>query len=106
MIRALPVPGEPGVKGDKGDAGLPGLSGVQIVTNTVAQATGPKYLKVICPYPKKVIGSGESTDNGYSGTVLQGFPDTEISWVARGSNPNAAVSWSLTAYAICANVSP
>jgi hypothetical protein len=104
---ATGIPGNPGAKGDKGDTGdtgVPGLSDVQIVTMTLPSATGPKYLKVICPYPKKVIGGGQSTNSGYNGTVLQGFPDTSVSWIARGSNPDAAVSWSLTAYAICANV--
>jgi Collagen triple helix repeat (20 copies) len=95
-----------GNAGPKGDAGLPGLSGVEIVTQTSPVSTGGKNVYVPCPYPKKVIGGGQSTSNGYDGTIVQGFPDSNHSWFARGMNPNAAVSWSLTAYVICANVSP
>jgi len=106
------APGSPGATGAagpaglKGDQGLPGLSGVQIAfnANTVPQAGNA--VSVVCPSGKKVVGGGQKSSTGYDGTTITGFPDTDHSWFARGTNPNAGVSWTLTAYVICANVSP
>ena len=106
------APGSPGATGAtgpaglKGDQGLPGLSGVQIAfnANTVPQAGNA--VSVVCPSGKKVVGGGQKSSTGYDGTTITGFPDTDHSWFARGTNPNAGVSWTLTAYIICANVSP
>jgi hypothetical protein len=100
------VTGAKGDKGDKGDQGLPGLAGVQILVNSSPAGTGGQAVTLVCPYPKKVVGGGQGGSQGYDGTTVEGFPDSPHSWFARGKNPNPAVTWTLTAYVICANVSP
>jgi hypothetical protein len=100
------APGAAGAKGDQGVQGLPGLSGVQIAFNVSNTGTGGKAVSVVCPSGKKVIGGGQKSSDGYDGTAVTGWPDTDHTWFARGVDPNPGVSWTLTAYIICANVTP
>ena len=102
---AAGAPGVAGAKGDKGDQGLPGLSGVQITFNASPAGPDGRAVSVVCPYGKKVIGGGQKSSEDYGGAAVTGFPDTDHSWFARGFDPNPGVTWTLTAYAICANVS-
>jgi hypothetical protein len=99
------APGATGEKGEKGDQGLPGLSGVQIVSMDSAAVTGASVVTAVCPIGKKAIGGGQRSSTGYDGTTVTGWPGSDHSWFARGTNPNPGVSWVLTAYVICANVS-
>jgi len=103
---AAGAPGTAGAKGGKGDQGLPGLPGVEIVVSSSPSGAGGHTASAVCPYPKKVVGGGQQTSQGYDGTTVEGFPDTPHSWFARGRDPNPAVSWTLTVYVMCANVSP
>jgi len=100
------APGAKGDKGDKGDQGLPGLTGVQIAFNVSPAGTGARAVSVVCPYGKKVIGGGQQSSQGYDGTAISGYPDSDHTWLARGVDPNPGVSWTLTGYIICANVTP
>ena len=103
---AMGATGPAGLKGEKGDQGLPGLSGVQILYNAGTVGAGANAITAVCPPGKKVVGGGQNASTAYDGTAITGFPNTDHSWFARGTNPNAGVSWTLTAYVICANVSP
>jgi hypothetical protein len=97
-----------GAKGDKGDPGAPGLSGVQVVT---AQKKVMNALynaqSVSCPAGKRVLGGGVRTSvvNAASGPfVYNSNPNGTTGWTAEmASSP--AQSWTMTVYAVCANVS-
>jgi len=97
-----------GAKGDKGDPGAPGLSGVQVVTaaKSVVSATSAEH-SVSCPAGKRVVGGGVSTNKivlGAGPFVYTSRPVGNASWnVGMAASP--AQSWTLTVYAVCANVS-
>ena len=99
-----------GAKGDKGDPGAPGLSGVQIVTaqKNVVNKTADE-LTATCPAGKRVIGGGNNTNKivvggGFGPLVYLSRPSSNTGWrVGMAASP--AQSWTLTVYAVCANVS-
>jgi hypothetical protein len=97
-----------GEKGDKGEPGAPGLSGVQTVSGqkSVVNSTFSE-LVVSCPAGKRVIGGGSATNKivlGAGPYVYLSRPANTTSWQV-GMAASPAQSWTLTAYAICANVS-
>jgi hypothetical protein len=100
--------GAKGDKGDKGDAGAPGLSGLQVVTGqkSVVNSTS-NDLVVNCPAGKRVIGGGSNTNKVVLGAgpyVFTSRPGNATSWhVGMAASPGQ--SWTMTVYAICANVS-
>ncbi|HEX2426601.1 MAG TPA: hypothetical protein VHI53_01670 [Gaiellaceae bacterium] len=100
--------GAKGDKGDKGDPGAPGLSGVQIVTSqkSVVNAMSSELI-VSCPAGKRVVGGGTSTNKivlGAGPFVYLSRPANTNGWHA-GMAASPAQSWTMTVYAICANVS-
>jgi hypothetical protein len=100
--------GAKGDKGDKGDSGAPGLSGIQIVTSqkSVVNSTSSE-LFVSCPAGKRVVGGGSHTNKiviGAGPFVYTSRPSNTTTWHA-GMAASPAQSWTMTAYAICANVS-
>jgi hypothetical protein len=97
-----------GAKGDKGDPGAPGLAGVQTVTtqkNVVSKTLDE--LVVNCPAGKRVIGGWGSTNKivlGAGPYVYLSRHNNSTGWQV-GMAASPAQSWTMTAYAICANVS-
>ena len=96
--------GAKGDKGDKGDAGAPGLSGLQVVAlQHSVMNSNTSNLTVFCPAGKRVIGGGSNT-NIFGPRVWTSHPVGNNAWsVAMAASP--AQSWTMTVYAICANVS-
>lgn len=97
-----------GAKGDKGDPGPPGLASVQTITaqkNVVSKTF--EELVVNCPAGKRVLGGGSATNKivlGAGPYVYLSRPTNTNGWQV-GMAASPAQSWTLTAYAICANVS-
>jgi hypothetical protein len=100
--------GAKGDKGDKGDAGAPGLSGVQIVSaqkNVVNASFGAQ--SVSCPAGKRVLGGGVRTNVVTAGAgpyVYNTQPNGNNGWEAEMA-ALPAKSWTMTVFAVCANVS-
>jgi hypothetical protein len=100
--------GPPGVQGPQGD---PGLSGVETVTNVVngINFVGTTGAQASCPSGKRVIGGGAGVSPLSTSLVLQlsaPFPN-DAGWNAHAANLGPFTSpWTLTVYAICANVAP
>jgi hypothetical protein len=97
-----------GAKGDKGDPGAPGLSGLQIVSGqkNVVNANFAA-LSVSCPAGKRVLGGGVKTNVVVAGTgpyVYNSQPFGNNGWEAEMA-ALPAKSWTMTVYAVCANVS-
>jgi hypothetical protein len=99
--------GAKGDKGDKGDPGPPGVSAHQIVVaDSATNSTDHKLVSASCPAGKRVIGGGAATDPGYA-VLWRSYPVFTNSqrWSAGASELAAtANNWTLTVYAICANV--
>jgi hypothetical protein len=112
--------GNTGPTGATGTTGAPGLSGLQTVTlASVNNSISPKEAAVLCPAGKRVIGGGASllggsvasgpTDLAATVALKSSRPLTLASgdaWTARAEEiaPGFDGNWSLTIYAICANV--
>jgi hypothetical protein len=100
-------PGPKGAKGDKGDVGPAGISGYQIAEVTSPSNSSPKAVTAPCPNGKRVLGGGVAVASP-SGTIATASVDGPFGtdgWNAtiRELTPTSAV-WSVTVYAICANV--
>ena len=97
-----------GAKGDKGDPGAPGLSGVQVVSaqkNIVNASFGAH--SVSCPAGKRVLGGGVRTNVVVAGAgpyVYNSQPNGNNGWEAEMA-ALPAKSWTMTVFAVCANVS-
>ena len=111
--------GPPGEAGANGDPGPPGVSGLQTVTlASISNSVSPKEAAVLCPAGKRAIAGGAAILGGSvaSGTDLAATVALKSSrpvtvsgsdaWTARGEEiaPGFDGNWSLTIYAICANV--
>ncbi len=111
-FKKLPI-GQKGPKGDAGEngaPGAPGVSGLEVVSMTSPTNSGAQRgLEVPCPAGKRVLGGGAEVVGGsndvaiYASHPLPG----QTSWRAWAHevDPTGDV-WSLSAYAICANVTP
>jgi hypothetical protein len=114
------TPGTPGTPGENGAPGPPGISGLQTVTiASISNSISPKEAAVLCPAGKRAISGGAAITGGSvaSGTTdlattvaLKSSRPITISgndaWTARAEeiSPGFDGNWSLTIYAICANV--
>jgi hypothetical protein len=102
-------PGGPqGPQGPGGPQGPPGLSGLEVVSQSSASDTSsPKLEFAQCPAAKKVIGGGVRV-SGAAETfvaVTRSDPTDTRTWEAEAHEHDAtALEWTLTAYALCANV--
>jgi hypothetical protein len=111
--------GPPGTPGAPGAPGAPGLSGLQTVSITsISNSFSPKEAVVPCPAGKRVIGGGGAITGGsvadgsdLAATVaLKTTRPITVSgvdgWTARAEEiaPGFDGNWSLSIYAICANV--
>jgi hypothetical protein len=111
--------GNTGPTGAAGATGAPGLSGLQTVTlASLSNSISPKEAALLCPAGKRVIGGGAAILGGSVPSV----PDLAATvalkssrpltlpsgdaWTARAEEitPGFDGNWSLTIYAICANV--
>jgi hypothetical protein len=113
--------GPTGPSGATGATGPAGLSGLQTVTLTsLNNSVSPKEAAVLCPSGKRVIAGGasiiggdvptSSTDSATAVALKTSRPLTLSNgdaWTARAQEitPGFDGNWSLTIYAICANVS-
>ena len=99
--------GNTGSQGPKGDIGI---SGYEIVTNTsVSNSFGFKEVTATCPGTKQVLGGGTFINTPTSRVATLDSRPTMTSpagWTASAGETEGDVgNWSLTVYAICANVS-
>ncbi|MPZ17686.1 MAG: hypothetical protein GEV06_07230 [Luteitalea sp.] len=102
--------GEQGPQGEPGPAG-PGITGYQIVEDEVGPNTWiEKQAEAACPLGFRVLGGGASTSWIHIASIY-GSPRTttigKSSWFVRAALlPDVApgLEWSLTVYAICAQV--
>jgi hypothetical protein len=105
--------GPKGDKGDKGDAGpqgLPGVSGREVVLKSSA-SNSSSFRSVVaqCPAGKSVVGGGGLVSNlATGGPALAGSrSEGSDGWIAYAIETAAyAGNWDLTAYAVCARVTP
>jgi hypothetical protein len=87
-----------------------GVSGLQVVYASSASGPGgTKDAEAVCPSGKKVTGGGSLVSGGSGATPQVSAPGqttNPTSWYveARQFTPND-VSWTVTAYAVCANTS-
>jgi len=98
--------GPQGAAGPAGPQGSPGVSGVQIVSaDSASDSTAFKPIDVSCPGGKKLLGGGARLYGATGDVALdESYPTDATTWHAYGSEIVAtAVSWHVTAYAICAN---
>ena len=105
--------GPKGDKGDKGDAGsqgLPGVSGREVVLNSSLSNSSPtRVIQAKCPAGKSVIGGGALVSNLATGgpAVAGSRPEGSDGWLAYAIEAGVyAGNWELTAYAVCARVTP
>jgi hypothetical protein len=103
--------GEPGPQGLQGIQGPAGISGLEIVqVNTAPQDTARIDVIIECPAGKKVLGGGYATaGNNLNTSIAANGPATSSHWAVTAVTndyPAIRVSWSMQAYAICANVAP
>ena len=105
--------GPKGDKGDKGDAGpqgLPGVSGREVVLNSSANnSTTSRAVLAKCPAGKSVIGGGGLVNSlAPGGPALAGSrSEGTDGWYAFAVETGVyAGNWQLTAYAVCAKVTP
>jgi hypothetical protein len=78
---------------------------------TIDDNNSIRTLEAVCPSPKRVIGGGYlSTAPGNAGSALvlvsNGPNAANTSWVVQARLDDDSGSYTVTAYAMCANVSP
>jgi hypothetical protein len=98
--------GEQGIQGVPGNDGLDGFDGVsgweRVVVTAEIKVSG--RVVVSCPPGKKVLSGGYEHYNGFAMTIYTNFPE-ENSWIV-SARTGLIEPQNLTAYAICANVTP
>ena len=100
--------GDKGDKGDTGDAGADGVSGWEKVSATSASSSSDKSVTVTCTGSKKILGGGGtlSISNGKV-VVSQSYPSADNEWTAKAVEVSGeSSSWTVTAYAMCADILP
>jgi hypothetical protein len=102
--------GPAGPVGPVGGAGPAGLSGYQFVTAASAtNSTSPKTVTATCPAGKTTIGGGGEVGPADADLAIQASvpTDANTAWQVRAIETDpVAANWSLSAYALCANVTP
>jgi len=108
-------PGPPGMKGDKGDPGVPGVSNYQTVfQDSSFDSSSPKTARVLCPTGTKALGGGGfvfvNGPNGDNEPIALRWSEPRIGgggWTASAFETSpVAADWHVTAWAICASVTP
>jgi hypothetical protein len=115
--------GPQGPKGDTGAPGAqgePGISGLQrVAAESAFNSDSSKLVTATCPAGKRSIGSGAEINGGLSGDLPNRLTDVVIGAVvptaetvvpgrvfaAAVEEEPTADAWSVSAFAICANVS-
>jgi hypothetical protein len=106
-------PGASGPQGPNGVPGSPGVSGLQQVFKSSAVDTSTsKLATATCPPGKRAIGGGATHSNASPNLIVidQIQPSDENTvpgtvTVSAYETGSATPSWSVTAFAVCANVS-
>jgi len=107
--------GEQGPEGLPGPQGPAGISGLVVVSNAVEPPSAdPHRIQgwATCPTGKKVIGGGYGLDGAYQGaTVTSNRPSISVDppqegWGVSGEKFTDNYEWTITVWAICANVAP
>ena len=109
-----------GLRGPKGDDGAPGISGLeQVFASSAVDSKSPKGATAVCPAGKRVIGSGGLHAGGTTGNDPAGLTDVVLDQIQPSDEKTVpgtvsvtafeeeatAMTWSVTAFALCANVS-
>jgi hypothetical protein len=98
--------GATGPAGPAGPAGPPGLSAVErIDVTTTSSSASPKSAAVTCPTGKRLVGGGARVNAGSPNVaIVAAFPDNDNIYRATAREVVATgTSWTLTAFAVCAN---
>jgi hypothetical protein len=113
--------GATGAKGAKGDPGAPGVSGLEIVSSTsTSDSATYKQHAVTCPAGKAAISGGETeaasnapaplalvtSQPAKNGSAAEAGETPDGWFVAMNEETAYAGSWTVTAYAVCAHVTP
>ena len=106
MAGQIPT-GPPGPTGPQGPPGIAALERKDI--STASNSVNSKSIEAVCPSGKRVIGGGARVTGAGAGSVsiVESFPDSDgTKWnlVAR-EVVATALTWQLTGYALCAQVS-
>lgn len=99
--------GPAGPAGPAGAAGPPGLSAVERVEVTTTSSTiSPRTAQLQCPSGKRLLGGGARLNGGGANVAIQAsFPNNDNIYTAIGREVvGTNANWSLTAFAVCANV--
>jgi hypothetical protein len=98
--------GATGPQGPAGPAGAPGLSAVErIDVTTPSSSVSPRSASLTCPTGKRLLGGGARVNAGSPNVaIVAAFPDNDNIWRATAREVVATAStWTLTAFAVCAN---
>jgi hypothetical protein len=113
--------GPQGAKGDAGTLDAPGLASLQVVSSTlIHDSNGYKQIAATCPAGKTAISSGSTygadtapaplavatSQPGKTGAAASAGQTPDGWFVAMNEETAYAGSWNVTAYAVCANVTP
>src|SRR5688572_15598965 len=103
--------GPQGLQGPQGLPGPAGISGLEVVTaDSGTQEAARIDVIVACPAGKKVLGGGHQvTGNNLGITIVTNGPLGSSQWAVTAvvnEYPTVRGSWSLQAFATCANVAP
>jgi hypothetical protein len=111
--------GATGASGARGPEGPPGISGLDRVGKaSPSNSQSPKFVLAVCPPGQRVVGTGADIEGGKTGTgtdILTSIVIDEIEpshdtvvpgtvGVTAIEEEPTAESWSVQAYALCANV--
>ncbi len=97
--------GERGLQGDQGPAGISGLEVVQVHSGTLNDFRIDVTAQ--CPAGKQILGGGfASFGNNVDVSVATNAPNGSSWVVTMVQNDLTPRLWSVSAYAICANVAP
>jgi hypothetical protein len=101
--------GTPGIWSVTATAICANVPGLERVSETVASNQyNVRLASASCPYGKKTLGAGGEIIGGYGQVHMQSIEPNTVSGIAEAYEGGAGTSnsWSLTAYAICADPPP